>query len=122
MPSSAVPPHDSDTDVQGNKGASALRFTLHSTVLTFVNAHLAAFDEYTDRRNADFHDLSRRLLFLDPEAEEGVEPSSESIFQSDALFWMVRLSSLPLIRRRLSAGVACREVSFNKGAYGNCRC
>ena len=105
MPSNALPSHDSDIGIQGNKGASALRFTLHSTVLTFVNAHLAAFDEYTDRRNADFHDLSRRLLFLDPEAEEGMEPSSESIFQSDALFWMVRLSSSLLVRRRLSMGM-----------------
>ena len=28
-----------------------------------MNAHLAAFDEMVDRRNADFHDLSKRLAF-----------------------------------------------------------
>ncbi|KAL5507754.1 hypothetical protein ACEPAH_5372 [Sanghuangporus vaninii] len=87
--------------VMGNKGAVALRFTVHSTVVTFVNAHLAAFDEYTDRRNADFHDLSRRLVFVSPAgtptSEETMDQSAESIFQSDVLFWMVPipLSFLP---------------------------
>ncbi|KAJ7850026.1 Endonuclease/exonuclease/phosphatase, partial [Mycena olivaceomarginata] len=33
------------------------------TVLTFVNAHLAAFDEMVEKRNADFHDLAKRLRF-----------------------------------------------------------
>ncbi len=72
--------------VQGNKGGTAIRvvFTpppnssaeksaLRSpgpTSLTFVNAHLAAFDEMTDKRNSDFQELSRRLGF------EGIEPSS----------------------------------------------
>ncbi|KAL5487537.1 hypothetical protein ACEPAI_5645 [Sanghuangporus weigelae] len=78
--------------VMGNKGAVALRLTVHSTVVTFVNAHLAAFDEYTDRRNADFHDLSRRLAFVSPAgtptSEETMDQSAESIFQSDILFWM----------------------------------
>ena len=32
-------------------------------MLAFVNAHLAAADDMCDRRNADFHDLSRRLQF-----------------------------------------------------------
>jgi inositol polyphosphate 5-phosphatase INPP5B/F len=31
--------------------------------LTFVNAHLAAFDEALERRNTEFHDLSKRLSF-----------------------------------------------------------
>ena len=66
--------------------------------MTFVNAHLAAFDEYTERRNADFHDLSRRLLFVPPaetsSGAEAAEQPSESIFQSDVLFWMAS-DSLP---------------------------
>lgn len=33
------------------------------TTLTFVNTHLAAFDEMADKRDSDFHELSRRLLF-----------------------------------------------------------
>jgi phosphatidylinositol-bisphosphatase len=64
------------------------------TVLTFVNSHLAAFDEMVDRRNADFHDLSSRLFFRrqpDPNAEASVENSPQvdlSVFDTDVLFWM----------------------------------
>ena len=77
---------------------------------TFVNAHLAAFDEMTEKRNADFHDLSKRLCFDNndvppqPPGGEGddispgsrtnlieTEPSSQllSIYETDVLFWMV---------------------------------
>ena len=64
------------------------------TVLTFVNSHLAAFDEMVDRRNTDFRDLSSRLLFrqqADPNAEAPVETSPQtdiSVFATDVLFWM----------------------------------
>ena len=64
------------------------------TVLTFVNSHLAALDEMVDRRNADFHDLSSRLLFrhrADLSAEASVETSPQvdvSVFDTDVLFWM----------------------------------
>lgn len=69
-------------------------------VLTFVNTHLAAFDESYERRNADFHDLSKRLTF-----DSGV-PTHEhedqttraaaaspptvplNVYQTDALFWL----------------------------------
>ena len=71
--------------------------------LTFVNAHLAAFDEMTEKRNADFHDLSKRLSFdnndisSQPPGAEGedisrelvTELSSLSIYETDVLFWMV---------------------------------
>ncbi|KAJ7880382.1 hypothetical protein B0H14DRAFT_1574544 [Mycena olivaceomarginata] len=60
--------------LMGNKGGTAIRmkFTPPATdavknpgptVLTFVNAHLAAFDEMVEKRNADFHDLAKRLRF-----------------------------------------------------------
>ncbi|KAJ7753891.1 DNase I-like protein [Mycena olivaceomarginata] len=62
------------------------------TVLTFVNAHLAAFDEMVEKRNADFHDLAKRLRFdLGPTLPEGATapvPVTCNIFESDALFWM----------------------------------
>lgn len=97
-------------DPQGNKGGVALRFTffpsapwqsitpklgsdddtLRPLTLTFVNAHLAAFDEQLDRRNADFHDLSRRLAFS-PDPNDKAAEGAESIFESDVLFWMVRV-------------------------------
>jgi phosphatidylinositol-bisphosphatase len=67
------------------------------TTITFVNSHLAAFDEMTDRRNADFHDLSRRMVFQYSTEVEGNEGSSTiaypinvSLFETDVLFWMVR--------------------------------
>lgn len=80
---------------------------------TFVNAHLAAFDEMTEKRNADFHDLSKRLSFDNndippqppqPSGSEGEdippEPRTDSmwtdfssqplsIYETDVLFWMV---------------------------------
>jgi phosphatidylinositol-bisphosphatase len=77
---------------------------------TFVNAHLAAFDEMIEKRNADFHDLSKRLSFdnnevpaqppgaegedisLEPRTDlVGTEPTSQllSIYESNVLFWMV---------------------------------
>ena len=78
---------------------------------TFVNAHLAAFDEMTEKRNADFHDLSKRLSFDNKETpppqlpgadgeDISPEPGTEligtefgsgplSIYETDVLFWMV---------------------------------
>ncbi|KAJ7880394.1 Endonuclease/exonuclease/phosphatase [Mycena olivaceomarginata] len=60
--------------LMGNKGGTAIhmKFTPPATdavknpgptVLTFVNAHLAAFDEMVEKRNADFHDLAKCLRF-----------------------------------------------------------
>ncbi|KAI0311975.1 Endonuclease/exonuclease/phosphatase [Amylostereum chailletii] len=87
--------------IMGNKGAVALRLayrppptasapTPTPTVLTFTNAHLAAFDDMLDRRNADFHDVSRRLAFGPCEAY--VAAPMADIYSSDVLFWMVHLN------------------------------
>jgi inositol polyphosphate 5-phosphatase INPP5B/F len=50
--------------------------------LTFVNAHLAAFDEALERRNTEFHDLSKRLSFdvsvPDPPVVSVSTPSSRA--------------------------------------------
>ncbi|KAI0061131.1 DNase I-like protein [Artomyces pyxidatus] len=97
--------------IMGNKGAVALRLTYRpeptpstpipiAATLTFVNAHLAAFDEMLERRNGDFRDISRRLEFgpcaeymwdspLDPDAPS--EPPMLNIYSSDLLVWMVSL-------------------------------
>jgi phosphatidylinositol-bisphosphatase len=117
---------------QGNKGATAVRLTFippinandtpdvpstnvkqsqdnaenedkaSALTLTFVNAHLAAFDEMVDRRNQDFHELSRKLTFGRDFSEPTENVAYEedfgaqlnplpdvSIYQTDALFWMV---------------------------------
>ena len=94
---------------KGNKGATAVRLTYsppspdgeasRPCTLTFVNSHLAAFDEMFDRRNADFHDISKRLLFdYDTPVSEmqtrGDTPREHismalNVFETDAIFWMV---------------------------------
>ncbi|KAF9531074.1 Endonuclease/exonuclease/phosphatase [Crepidotus variabilis] len=115
--------------VLGNKGGTAIRVSFTPprppstldwtssnsvnqpgpTTLTFVNAHLAAFDEMVDKRNSDFHDLSRRLTFensaysnssLKEHSEEksdvvdhvatqtiGLNPPL-NVYEGDAVFWM----------------------------------
>ncbi|KAJ7672386.1 DNase I-like protein [Mycena polygramma] len=93
--------------LMGNKGGTAIRmnFTPPATdaaknpgpmVLTFVNAHLAAFDEMFEKRNADFHDLAKRLQFdlgsVVPEGGAAPVPVTCNIFESDVLFWMVDLN------------------------------
>lgn len=79
------------------------------TTMTFVNSHLAAFDEMVDRRNSDFQDLSKRLMFegtrttRPPTSEsedsilDGVPPST-SVYESDVLFWMVSRLVLLVLR------------------------
>lgn len=95
-------------DSQGNKGGTAIRMKLTPpstpkapnpcpTILTFVNSHLAAFDEMVDKRNADFHDLGRRLTFdsgttynaLDTQGTANLGPSPLSVYETDVLIWMV---------------------------------
>lgn len=102
--------------VMGNKGGTAVQLTFTPpvdtsektvspvssagpTTLTFVNSHLAAFDEMVDRRNSDFQDLSKRLMFEGTrttrpptsESEDSIldrVPPSTSVYESDVLFWM----------------------------------
>ncbi|KIM82825.1 hypothetical protein PILCRDRAFT_457561 [Piloderma croceum F 1598] len=93
--------------LMGNKGGTAIRLTLtppgtpnspnpSPTVLTFVNTHLAAFDEMADKRNADFHDLGTKLKFNTGSTYDvdgnGNFPSPLSIYESDVLIWMVHLN------------------------------
>jgi phosphatidylinositol-bisphosphatase len=92
------------TMTQGNKGGTAIRLTFtppllsrgdpNRTTFTFVNSHLAAFDDQYDKRNSDFHDLSRRLNF-DSETPDstGLAPLPISVYESDVLFWMVSFFS-----------------------------
>ncbi|KAJ4479376.1 DNase I-like protein [Lentinula aciculospora] len=64
------------------------------TVFTFVVSHLAAFDEMVTKRNADFHELSKRLVF---DSSGGLTvsqslvsvPEKFGVFETDILFWMV---------------------------------
>ncbi|TPX35138.1 hypothetical protein SmJEL517_g02381 [Synchytrium microbalum] len=51
---------------KGNKGATAVRFRIRDSYFCFVNAHLAADASMTDRRNADYAHISKRLGFALP--------------------------------------------------------
>lgn len=78
----------------GNKGGVALRIQVRDTTLCFVNSHLAAYDEMVEKRNSDYQELCRRLLFpllAATPAEAASSPAaSATIFDCDCLFWMVR--------------------------------
>ncbi|KAG1103661.1 hypothetical protein G6F39_001752 [Rhizopus arrhizus] len=50
-------------NMMGNKGGIAVRFRFHDSYLCFVTSHLAAFTDKTEKRNQDFTELSKRLLF-----------------------------------------------------------
>ncbi|TFY62873.1 hypothetical protein EVJ58_g3588 [Rhodofomes roseus] len=117
--------------MMGNKGATAVRMAYAPTsseeaastrpsTLTFVNSHLAAFDEMVDRRNADFHDICKRLLFdtgmtgQEPLAPDDVSSESNpitlNIFETDVLFWMVDFHE-SLLKRAADIWTLPREVS-----------
>ncbi|TGZ83681.1 DNase I-like protein [Ascodesmis nigricans] len=80
----------------GNKGGVGVRIVLGDTLrLVFVNCHLAAFTNATDRRNWDAAEISRRLVF-DPVTKEtvGLNESTalpkyeqEGLDKSDIVFW-----------------------------------
>ena len=81
----------------GNKGGVALRFQVKDTTLCFVNSHLGAYDDQVLRRNADYAEIAKRLAFPvlpSRPADVGTTapPESVSIFDCDALFWLVSRS------------------------------
>ena len=49
--------------IVGNKGAVAVRFKIYNDYVCFINCHLAAHLNQVLRRNQDFADLHKRLLF-----------------------------------------------------------
>ncbi|KAJ2800704.1 hypothetical protein H4R21_003072, partial [Coemansia helicoidea] len=57
----------------GNKGAVAVRLAYMDTPMCFVCAHLAHDAAAVDKRNAQFHDLCKRLAFA-ADAEHAADP------------------------------------------------
>ncbi|KAF8323780.1 DNase I-like protein [Clavulina sp. PMI_390] len=71
----------------GNKGGVAIRLAVDDICFTFVNCHLQAYEDMAEKRNADYHELVRRLSFpLDDPAVDSGGPLS--VFDCDTLFWM----------------------------------
>ncbi|KAF8655019.1 hypothetical protein AX16_003289 [Volvariella volvacea WC 439] len=95
--------------LMGNKGGAAIRLEYSPpptqgldlksplrTIFTFVNAHLAAFDEMYERRNADYQDLCKRLTFPTGVIAQPTTVATGldryTIFDTDVLFWIVNLN------------------------------
>lgn len=64
--------------LMGNKGGVSISFQLYDSKITLVDSHLAARHPNVERRNSDFTELSRRLVF----------PDKTTIWDSDHLIWM----------------------------------
>lgn len=81
-------------------GGVAIRFRIYDTVFTFVNSHLAAFDDQVERRNADYNELRKALKFPEPavvplyEDATPVSTHHSSMFDSDYVFWFVSYLAL----------------------------
>ncbi|KAJ1516358.1 hypothetical protein HMI55_002453 [Coelomomyces lativittatus] len=69
--------------VLGNKGAVAVRLRVFDTQLCFINSHLASGHYQVDRRNSDFHEIKKRLLFKSHGNSVG-QPYNEQDF---LIFW-----------------------------------
>jgi hypothetical protein len=84
----------------GNKGGIGVRLVLGDTLrIAFVDCHLAAFTNATDRRNWDASEIMRRMTFeavekevigLDEHDEDTPEPAvppQENLDKSDVILW-----------------------------------
>lgn len=93
--------------LMGNKGAVAVRInyqpsptsfsqSLLPITFTFVNSHLAAFDDHLEHRSADFHDISQRLEFgpcteymwAPRTRHREADPHTVNIYASNVLIWL----------------------------------
>ncbi|KAI7872760.1 Endonuclease/exonuclease/phosphatase [Spinellus fusiger] len=100
-------------NLMGNKGGVAVRFRFHDSYYCFVTSHLAAFVDKVEKRNQDFTEIAKRLVFHSPVdstlaylnfawnngGDEGVsfleshnvihqQSNSASIFHADHLIWL----------------------------------
>lgn len=61
----------------GNKGAAAIRFVLYSTSFCFVCAHFAAGQSQVNERNADYTEITKKIIF----------PMGRTLDAHDYVFW-----------------------------------
>lgn len=61
----------------GNKGGVAIRLLVHSTSMCFVCAHFAAGQSQFNERNADYNEITRKILF----------PMGRTLNSHDYVFW-----------------------------------
>ena len=65
----------------GNKGGVAIRFELYQTSICFVNSHFAAHLPEYKKRNRNFHDISKKMIFKE------IRPNKR-IMDHDMIFWL----------------------------------
>ncbi|KNE62423.1 hypothetical protein AMAG_07643 [Allomyces macrogynus ATCC 38327] len=70
--------------VLGNKGAVAIRFKVFDTRICMVNSHLAADQNQAERRDSDFHEICRRLVF---KREDGSSFGAPYDQEETMVFW-----------------------------------
>jgi len=71
---------------QGNKGGVAVRLRVHDSHFCFINSHLAAGSEELERRNSDFKDISKKLLFSEQNPGEDIKYSTIFDNEYESLF------------------------------------
>lgn len=69
--------------MMGNKGGVGVRFQIYDSTICFVNSHLSAHTENVQRRNQDFADICRRLVFPTDRGD-----GERTMFQHDFLIWL----------------------------------
>lgn len=111
----------------GNKGGVAVRFMIYDTSICLLNSHLNAHQDNVLRRNQDYQDISKRIVFLSNDKTKYL-----SIFDHDYLFWIGDLNyriDLPDadVRARLEKGDYKSlfqndqlKVQMNAGAAFDC--
>ncbi|QQP38117.1 Putative LOC100121409 [Caligus rogercresseyi] len=66
----------------GNKGGVSVRLEFHNTSICFVNSHLAAFTNQTERRNQDFQSIMDRTSF------PLRDPNHNTIKDHEMIYWI----------------------------------
>jgi hypothetical protein len=90
----------------GNKGAVGVRLGYRDTQITFVAAHLAPMEDALERRNEDYKNIVRRLVFT-PDTSSRIKPASRAEEEEDA----------PLLQEEPIDG-GNEATSSNHGMYG----
>eukprot|EP00128_Syssomonas_multiformis_P012082 Colp12_sorted_trinity150504_noHs@19516 len=91
----SLQPHISDVQAEmvgtgimgmmGNKGGVSVRFKIFDSTVCFVNTHLAANMSEVARRNQDYQEVCRRMVF---QQQTKYGPKQTTIFDHDILFWL----------------------------------
>ena len=68
--------------MMGNKGAAAIRVKIDSDFFCFVSSHLAPHVENTARRNQDYADLCKRLIFPVTTSKDRALSTSEELMRT----------------------------------------